>query len=83
MSLLRELCAWGALPELLRVDAPIVLGRLDARVSYQLNDNLGIFAEVENINDEPGHEYQGGNTDWVTGYELYDYTAYVGITGRW
>ena len=58
-------------------------GRLDARVSYQLNDNLGIFAEFENLNDEPGHEYQGGNKNWVTGYELYDYTAYVGITGRW
>ena len=58
-------------------------GRLDARVSYQLNDNLGLFAEFENLNDEPGHEYQGGNKNWVTGYELYDYTAYVGITGRW
>ncbi len=58
-------------------------GRLDARASFQLSEALGIFLEFENINDEPSHEFQGGNSDWVTGYELYDYTINAGITMKW
>ena len=57
--------------------------RLDAKVSYALTDNISVFIEGQNLNDETLWEYQGGRPDWQIGYEQYGRTTYVGLTANW
>jgi len=56
-------------------------GRLDFKASYQLNENYGLFLELQNINNEPLGEYQG-RSEWLTRSEIYGITGYVGGTVR-
>jgi TonB-dependent receptor len=57
--------------------------RLDAKVGYQLTDRIEIFADLQNLNDEVLREYQGGHRDWLTNYERYGRTYYLGVSARW
>lgn len=55
-------------------------GRWDARVSYELFDNVKIFAEGVNLNNEPTSEFQGGRENWNTEYEYVGRTFYFGVS---
>lgn len=55
-------------------------GRWDAKVSYSVRDNIKVFAEGVNLNDEPTTEFQGGNESWNTEYEYVGRTLYVGAS---
>ncbi|MEQ8936571.1 MAG: TonB-dependent receptor, partial [Amphiplicatus sp.] len=55
-------------------------GRWDARVSYELFDNVKIFAEGVNLNNEPTSEFQGGRDNWNTEYEYVGRTFYFGVS---
>lgn len=57
-------------------------GRLDMKASYRLTDNLSVFVEAQNLNDEPLGEFQGRET-WTTRKEIYGRTGYVGLTYKW
>jgi len=56
------------------------LRRLDAKISLALSDNIRIFAEAQNLTDEPTRQYQGGRQDWVIQNERYGRTYYGGIS---
>ena len=69
----------------LNADPDLVLdqgefGRWDAKLSYSLWDNLKIFLEGVNLNDEPTSEFQGGRSDWNTEYEWVGRTYYMGVS---
>ncbi|MFC7292799.1 TonB-dependent receptor [Hirschia litorea] len=55
-------------------------GRWDAKVSYTFNDNLKVFVEGVNLNNEPTTEFQGGHEDWNTEHEYVGRTIYVGFS---
>lgn len=55
-------------------------GRWDARISYELFDNVKIFAEGVNLNNEPTSEFQGGRDNWNTEYEYVGRTFYFGVS---
>jgi len=57
--------------------------RLDAKASYQLTDKIEVFVDLQNLSDEVLREYQGGRRDWLTNYERYGRTYYVGVSARW
>jgi len=57
--------------------------RLDAKIRYDVTENVSVFAEAQNLLDEELWEYQGGRKDWVIGYERYGRTVYVGTSVRW
>ena len=57
--------------------------RLDAKVSYALTDKISLTFEAQNLNDEVLREYQGGREDWLTNYERYGRTYYVGVSAQW
>jgi len=57
--------------------------RLDAKVSYSLTDTVEVFLDLQNLNDEVLREYQGGHRDWLTNYERYKRTYYLGISAKW
>lgn len=57
--------------------------RLNAKVSYKLTDNIEVFADLQNLNDEVLREYQAGRKDWLTNYERYGRTYYLGLSARW
>jgi TonB-dependent receptor len=56
------------------------LRRLDAKIGVDLTRNFRIFAEGQNLTDEPTRQYQGGVRDWVTQNERYGRTFYVGVS---
>jgi TonB-dependent receptor len=59
------------------------LRRLDAKVSFAVLPNVGLFFEAQNLTDEPTRQYQGGGRDWVIQTERYGRTFFAGISARW
>ncbi|WP_428409653.1 TonB-dependent receptor [Hyphococcus sp.] len=55
-------------------------GRWDARVSYEVFNNVKVFAEGVNLNNEPTSEFQGGRDNWNTEYEYVGRTIYFGVS---
>ncbi|MDP3740595.1 MAG: TonB-dependent receptor [Hyphomonadaceae bacterium] len=55
-------------------------GRWDAKASYSINDNLKIFLEGVNLNDEPTSEFQGGKVSQNTEFEYVGRTVYLGAS---
>ena len=58
------------------------LRRLDAKVRFQVTDNIAVFAEAQNLTDEPTRQYQGGRTDWLTQNERYGRTFWGGVSAK-
>jgi TonB-dependent receptor len=56
--------------------------RLDAKISYEIAGNVSLYVEGQNLTDEALWEFQGGNKDWVTGYERYGRTVYLGVSAH-
>lgn len=59
------------------------LRRLDAKVAVDLTRNIRLFAEGQNLTDEPTRQYQGGVRNWVTQDERYGRTFYIGASLKW
>lgn len=57
--------------------------RLNAKVSYAVTDRIEVFMDLQNLTDEKLREYQAGRPDWLTNYERYKRTYYVGLSARW
>lgn len=53
-------------------------GRWDAKVTYNLRENIKLFAEGVNLNNEPTTEFQGGRETWNTEYEYVGTTFFFG-----
>ena len=58
------------------------LRRLDAKASIELFKGVSIFAEAQNLTDEPTRQYQGGNRSWLIQNERYGRTFYGGVSAR-
>jgi TonB-dependent receptor len=58
------------------------LRRLDAKASFAVTKNIGLFVEAQNLTDEPTRQYQGGNPNWVIQHERYGRTFWVGASAR-
>ncbi|QTD57418.1 TonB-dependent receptor [Parasphingorhabdus cellanae] len=60
------------------------LRRLDAKIAFDVTDNIRIFAEGKNLTDEPTRQYQGEDfRDRVIQQERYGRTYYAGVSVRW
>ncbi|MGA1808436.1 MULTISPECIES: TonB-dependent receptor [Sphingobium] len=59
------------------------LRRLDAKIGVDVTKNVRLFAEGQNLTDEPTRQYQGGVRDWVIQNERYGRTFYVGASVKW
>ena len=55
-------------------------GRWDAKVSYELRDNMKVFIEGVNLNNEPTTEFQGRVKARNTEYEYVGSTVYLGFS---
>ena len=55
-------------------------GRWDAKVSYELRDNMKVFIEGVNLNNEPTTEFQGRVEKRNTEYEYVGSTVYLGFS---
>ncbi|MEZ5987392.1 MAG: TonB-dependent receptor [Hyphomonas sp.] len=55
-------------------------GRWDAKVTYSIRDNLKVFFEGVNLNNEPTTEFQGGRVNWNTEHEYVGSTFYFGVS---
>ncbi|QNQ07869.1 TonB-dependent receptor [Sphingomonas alpina] len=58
------------------------LRRLDAKASFAVFDGIRLFAEAQNLTDEPTRQYQGGHKDWIIQNERYGRTFYAGISAK-
>lgn len=58
------------------------LRRLDAKISFEVIPGVSIFAEGQNLTDEPTRQYQGDNTDWIVQNERYGRTFWGGVSAR-
>lgn len=58
------------------------LRRLDAKVSVGIRPGIRLFAEAQNLTDEPTRQYQAGNRDWVIQNERYGRTFYAGVSAK-
>ncbi|GGE94565.1 TonB-dependent receptor [Sphingomonas prati] len=58
------------------------LRRLDAKASFALLENVRLFAEAQNLTDEPTRQYQAGNKNWLIQNERYGRTFYAGISAK-
>lgn len=58
------------------------LRRLDAKVSVELIPGITVFAEGQNLTDEPTRQYQGDHTDWIVQNERYGRTFWGGVSAR-
>ncbi|TAK14609.1 MAG: TonB-dependent receptor [Rhizorhabdus sp.] len=56
------------------------LRRLDAKISVSITDNIRVYAEAQNLTDEPTRQYQGDRTDWVIQNERYGRAYYGGVS---
>lgn len=54
--------------------------RIDARFQYSVNDNMKLFLEGINLNDEPTTEIQAGDVSQNTEYEFSGRTIFIGAT---
>lgn len=43
-------------------------------------ENVRIFAEAQNLTDEPTRQFQAGNPDWIIQNERYGRTFYGGVS---
>lgn len=59
------------------------LRRVDAKIAFDINEHLRVFAQGQNLTDEPTRQYQGGIRDWVIQRERYGRVFWVGATARW
>jgi len=58
------------------------LHRLDAKASLKLINGIRVFAEAQNLTDEPTRQYQGTHKDWIIQNERYGRTFYAGISAK-
>jgi len=58
------------------------LRRLDAKLSVQVTPELRLFAEAQNLTDEPTRQYQNRRQDWIIQNERYGRTFYGGVSVR-
>ncbi len=58
------------------------LRRLDAKIRFQVTDNISVFAEAQNLTDEPTRQYQGDRTDWFVQQERYGRTFWGGVSAK-
>jgi TonB-dependent receptor len=58
------------------------LRRLDAKFSLDVLPGINLFAEAQNLTDEPTRQYQGGRKDWIIQNERYGRTFYAGVSAR-
>lgn len=58
------------------------LRRLDAKISVTLLEGITVFAEAQNLTDEPTRQYQGDRKDWVIQHERYGRTFYAGVSAK-
>jgi outer membrane receptor protein involved in Fe transport len=58
------------------------LRRLDAKVKLQITKNIAVFAEAQNLTDEPTRQYQGDRTDWFVQNERYGRTFWAGASAK-
>lgn len=58
------------------------LRRLDAKVRFKVTDNISVFAEAQNLTDEPTRQYQGDRTDWFVQQERYGRTFWGGVSAK-
>lgn len=56
--------------------------RIDVRAQYSLNENLKVFLEGVNLNNEPTTEFQGGIARRNTEFEFTGRTLSFGVTSR-
>ena len=56
------------------------LRRLDAKISFEVYPGVHLFAEGQNLTDEPTRQYQWNRTDWATQNERYGRTFYGGFS---
>ena len=56
-------------------------GRWDAKIAYGVTEQVKVFVEGVNLNNEPTSEFQGGNESWNTEYEYVGRTVYLGVAG--
>lgn len=56
------------------------LRRLDAKLSFDIGDHFTVFAQGQNLTDEPTRQYQGGIRDWVIQQERYGRTYWLGAS---
>ena len=59
------------------------LRRLDAQIGGDITPQLLIFAERQNLTDEPTRQYQKGIRNWVIQNECYGRTYYAGVSVSW
>ncbi|MEM8815438.1 MAG: TonB-dependent receptor [Pseudomonadota bacterium] len=55
-------------------------GRWDARISYSFSENIRVFFEGVNLNDEPTSEFQGGRERQNTEFEYVGRSYYLGAS---
>lgn len=58
------------------------LRRLDAKVRFKVTDAISVFAEAQNLTDEPTRQYQGDRTDWFIQQERYGRTFWGGVSAK-
>jgi len=56
------------------------LRRLDAKASVELMKGIRVFAEAQNLTDEPTRQYQAGIPNWTIQNERYGRTYYGGLS---
>ncbi len=56
--------------------------RLDAKIAFDITPNVRIFAEGQNLTDEPTRQYQGGREDWIIQRERYGQVYWAGASVR-
>lgn len=55
-------------------------GRWDAKITYNVRDNLKVFVEGVNLSNEPTTEFQGGRKAWNTEREFVGATFFLGAS---